>query len=114
MKSILAIRKDLHLTQAQLAKILGKCRNTISQWERNDVALDEDKVIEEMKKGEARPRGPMDRKYYHKLEEPEDFERRIKCRRCTAKFFTDQAKREHVRRFHGHKDLFWGRLNETV
>ena len=81
MKTIFKIREDLHLTQAQLGKILGKCRNTISQWEQNEVQLDEDKVIEEMKKGEARPRAPMHRKYYHKLEEPEDFERRIKCGR---------------------------------
>ena len=114
MKSIAAIRKDLHLTQAQLGKILGKCRNTISQWERNEVQLDEDKVVEEMKKGEARPRMPAHRKYYHSSEEPEDFERRIKCGRCAAKFFTDDARREHVRRFHGHKDSFWGRLNETI
>ena len=110
MKTIFNIRKDLHLTQAQLGKILGKCRNTIHTWEQNEVQLDEDKVIEEMKKGEARPRAPMHRKYYHSSEEPEDFERRVKCGRCAAKFFTEPAKREHVRRFHEHKDSFYGSL----
>ncbi len=117
MKDIYNLRKDLHLTQAQLGKILGKCRNTIHTWEQDEVMLDEDAVVGEMKRQEKEPvrrhetvRLPCDvcgqTHSVNRLCKTDAFERTVSCKRCTAKFFTEEARREHARIFHRRRN-FW-------
>jgi transcriptional regulator with XRE-family HTH domain len=77
-EEIKAYRKSLNLTQAQLAKKLGKTPNTIARWERGELAVGSPKILRLAFKGlETQVSNPkiresikqMKREMYHEIKE---------------------------------------------